>query len=181
MGPSPTGDGEVKVVWKFSQVSPMLQWGRRQQATESRGFDEGVAHCRQASMGPSPTGDGEAGSGGGVPGEMRASMGPSPTGDGEQEKVVNWDGKYHASMGPSPTGDGELDISPDLAAMMAKASMGPSPTGDGEFALVVLLGGDELLQWGRRQQATESREQMLGAPRCPLRFNGAVANRRRRG
>ena len=82
-------------------------------------------------------------------------------------------------MGPSPTGDGESRVRGPTAARSA-ASMGPSPTGDGEdvaglHCRLCLFG----LQWGRRQQATERPRPALRR-RTRRRFNGAVANRRRR-
>ena len=63
------------------------------------------------------------------------------------------------------------------------ASMGPSPTGDGEASNVSCSTRPSVtrLQWGRRQQATESLP-VPGGPVVDTRgFNGAVANRRRRG
>ena len=131
MGPSPTGDGELRLRPLVRSHSARLQWGRRQQATES--FRQG----REV-----------------VPPDT-ASMGPSPTGDGELTAAVVAAVDRHASMGPSPTGDGE-----------AKDKTTKRPDKD-------------LLQWGRRQQATESSRSTVPRPR-PVCINGAVANRRRR-
>jgi len=61
-----------------------LQWGRRQQATESLEMKRYAYAHLTASMGPSPTGDGERPCRPGSLAQLSAaSMGPSPTGDGE--------------------------------------------------------------------------------------------------
>ena len=109
-------------------------------------------------------------------------MGPSPTGDGERL----------APSGPpassSPCFNGAVANRRRRVGRLALlslgrflASMGPSPTGDGEQSFDSTSPASRMLQWGRRQQATE-RWPSAGCASCAGGggFNGAVANRRRR-
>ena len=181
MGPSPTGDGEPQKAASPPTCSRSLQWGRRQQATERPVVVLRRNGRKRASMGPSPTGDGE------TPASLKSAFPPlcfngavanrrrrvpSTRPDCCPKRCFNGAVANRRRRGCS---------GPALPPLPVRASMGPSPTGDGETTTRPSSSYQATLQWGRRQQATERAIGPSGPNVGQCRFNGAVANRRRRG
>ena len=156
MGPSRECDGDGGDAVGDVGGPVRLQWGRRVNATETVRIREERRIGVLASMGPSRECDGDNfGVTEAVLG-VEASMGPSRECDGDINVRLVSPGRLQASMGPSRECDGDINTQDTRRARRAELQWGRRVNATETRQFRDAFRPFSLLQWGRRVNATET-------------------------